>query len=138
MPRIPKSQAAKKQIECQKVTEIREAVIKEYQGQLTAGLTKPSIPKLAQKHGIPEHTLRRLLNPGNLSIDEFNAKKQKIPKAQEEVLVQWCLEMSSCNLPLDHGNLLQYATAVLQTTKLGEKLSVSVMILLHFPPSNDS
>ena len=33
------------------------------------------------------------------------------------------MELSSCNLPLDHGNLLQYATSVLQTTHLGEKLS---------------
>ena len=55
MPRIPKTQAAKKQIECQKVSERSEAAIKEYQGQLTAGLSKPSIAKLAQKHGIPEH-----------------------------------------------------------------------------------
>ena len=56
MPQIPKTQAAKNQIEHQKVTERCEAAIKEYQGQLTAGLTNPSIPKLAQKHGIPEHT----------------------------------------------------------------------------------
>ena len=42
----------------------------------------------------------------------FNATKQKIPKAQEEVLVQWCLELSSCNLPLDCSNLLQFATTV--------------------------
>ena len=33
------------------------------------------------------------------------------------------MELSSCNLPLDRGNLLQYATSVLQTTHLGEKLS---------------
>ena len=112
MPQIPKTQAAKNRIEHQKVTERCEAAIKEYQGQLTAGLTKPSIPKLAQKHGIPECTLQHLLNPGNLSIGEFNATKQKIPKAQEEVLVQWCLELSSCNLPLDCSNLLQYATTV--------------------------
>ena len=123
MPRIPKSQAAKKQIECQKVTESREAAMKEYQDQLTAGLTKPSILKLAQKHSVPECTLRRLLNPSSHNIDDFNATKQKIPKAQEEVLVQWCLELLSRNLPLDHSNLLQYATAVLQTTQLGEKLS---------------
>ena len=57
MPRIPKTQAAKKQIEHQKVTEGCGAAIKEYQDLLTAGLTKPSIPKLAQKHGIPECTL---------------------------------------------------------------------------------
>ena len=49
MPQIPKTQAAKKQIECQKLTERCEAAIKEYQDELTAGLTKPSIPKLAQK-----------------------------------------------------------------------------------------
>jgi len=122
MPRPPKSQAAKKQIECKKATESHEAAIKEYQDQVTAG-SKPSIPKLAQKHGIPECTLRRLLNPGNHSIDDFNAAKQKIPKVQEEVVVQWCLELSSCNIPLDRSNLLLYATAVLQTTQLGEKLS---------------
>ena len=52
---FPKSQAAKKPIEFQKVSERHEVAIKEYQGQLTAGLTKPSIAKLAQKHGIPEH-----------------------------------------------------------------------------------
>ena len=57
MPQIPKSQAAKRQIECKKVTEGHEAAIKEYQDQLTAGSTKPSIPKLAQKHGVPECTL---------------------------------------------------------------------------------
>jgi len=122
MPRPPKSQAAKKQIEHKKATESREAAIKEYQDQVTAG-SKPSIPKLAQKHGIPERTLRRLLNPGNHSIDDFNAAKQKIPRVQEEVLVQWCLELSSHNIPLDRSNLLLYATTVLQTTQLGEKLS---------------
>jgi len=122
MPQHPKSQAAKKQIERKKATESHEAAIKEYQDQVTAG-SKPSIPKLAQKHGIPECTLRRLLNPGNHSIDDFNAAKQKIPKAQEEVLVQWCLELSSHNIPLDHSNLLLYATTVLPTTQLGEKLS---------------
>ena len=78
---------------------------------------------MAQKHGIPERTLRRLLNPGNHSIDDFNAAKQKIPRVQEEVLVQWCLELSSRNIPLDRSNLLLYATTVLQTTHLGEKLS---------------
>ena len=124
MPRIPKTQAAKKQIECQKVTAGCAAAIKEYQDQLAAGVTNPSIPKLAKKHGIPECTLCRLLDPSYHSIDDFNATKQKIPKAQEEVLVQWCLELSSCNLPVDHSNLLQYATAVLQTTHLGEKLSL--------------
>jgi hypothetical protein len=64
-----------------------------------------------------------LSQPGTHSIDEFNETKQKIPKAQEDVLAQWCLELSSCNLPLDHGGLLEYANAVLQTTQLGDKLS---------------
>ena len=37
------------------VTEICEAASKEYQGKLTAGLSKPSILKLAQKYDILKH-----------------------------------------------------------------------------------
>jgi len=123
MVRTAQSEAAKRQIDCRKVAERHQAAIKEYQSFATIGPTKLSIPKLARKHGIPERTLQRLLKPSTRSIDEFNETKLKIPKAQEEVLVQWCLELSSRNLPLDHGNLLEHATAILQTAKSGEKLS---------------
>jgi len=48
-----------------------EATIKEYQ-LCYYRPNKLSIPKLAQKHGIPEHTLQHLLKPITHSIDEFN------------------------------------------------------------------
>ena len=78
MPQIPETQAAKDQIEHQKVTERCEAAIKEYQGQLTAGLTKPSIPKLAQKHGIPEHTLQPLCMSGSLVMKPMTLNTAQI------------------------------------------------------------
>jgi hypothetical protein len=56
MPQIPKSDAAKKQNYHQIVAERCEAAIEEYHSHVATGPTKPSIPKLAQKHGIPEHT----------------------------------------------------------------------------------
>jgi hypothetical protein len=120
---IPKSEAAKKQTYHRGIAERCAAAVKEYQSYVATDPTRPSIPKLAQQYGISERTLRHLLKPGTRTIDEFNETKLKIPKAQEAVLVQWCLELSSRNLPLDNSNLLEYATAVLQTTQPGKKLS---------------
>jgi len=57
MVQTAKSEATKRQINCRKVAERHQAAIKEYQSFATIGPTKLSIPKLAQKHGIPECTL---------------------------------------------------------------------------------
>jgi hypothetical protein len=59
-----------------------------------------SICALALKYNVNQDTLRAHLNLNHISIDVFNATKQALIPTQEDILIQWVIEMANQNLSL--------------------------------------
>jgi len=56
------------------------------------------IHALALKYKVNKGTLRAHIDPNHISINIFNAIKQALSPTQEDVLIQWVIEMANQNL----------------------------------------
>jgi len=93
MARKPKSNLQKNQINRQKAISALSDAVAEYKDR--SAQEKVSIHALALKYKVNKGTLRAHIDPNHISIDVFNATKQALSPIQEDVLVQWVIEMAN-------------------------------------------
>ena len=111
MPGRAKSKKAKRQEErLEKTLREREAA-NAYQSRKEAG-EGVSYAKVATEFKVNETTLRRRVLSLGQSISEFNATKQKLSPAEEEVLVVSILEASCHGFPPTHHQIAMEADSI--------------------------
>jgi Tc5 transposase-like DNA-binding protein len=133
MGRIARSEASKKRTDREKVQKQLAEAKADYRHLYDTwerlkdlnGPPKPTIRGVAINHKVSYASLRRSLDEGYISIDDFNAQKTKIPLAQELTIVDWCISVAQQNLPMDRQLLHEYASSVLHTTNPKAKLGVT-------------
>ena len=117
MPGRAKSKKAKRQ-ERQLAKTLRErAAADAYQSRKEAG-ENTSYAKVAAEFGVYESTVHHRVLSVGCSIAEFNATKQKLTPAEEEVLVKSILESSRHGFPPTHHQIAMEADSI-QSTRLG-------------------
>jgi hypothetical protein len=98
MARKPKSNLQKNHINQQKAISGLCNAVTEYKD--CSSQKKESICALALKYKVNKGTLRAHLDPNHTSINVFNATKQALSPTQEDVLIQWVIEMANQNFAL--------------------------------------
>ncbi|KAH7917906.1 hypothetical protein BV22DRAFT_992342, partial [Leucogyrophana mollusca] len=83
------------------------------------GQTKPKVERqglrsVVSKHRVAFKTLGRLYK-GGTSISEFNATKQKLTPAEEQVLVDFLVESADRGFSLDNTGIEQEANEILKS-----------------------
>ena len=118
MPGRAKSRKAKRQEEQIVKTQKERVAANAYQSRKEAG-KDVSYAKVAAEFGVKESTVcRRVLSVG-LSLPEFNASKQKLTPAEEEVLVTSILEASRHGFPPTYHQIAMEADCI-QSARLGK------------------
>ena len=117
MPGRPKSKKARRQEEQLVKTQKERAAANAYQSRKETG-ESVSYAKVAAEFGVNESTVRRRVLSVGLSISEFNASKQKLTPAEEEVLVASILEASHHGFPPTHHQIAMEADCI-QFSRLG-------------------
>ena len=117
MARKPKSNRQKNHINRQKAISTLSDAVAEYKDR--SALEKVSIRALALKYKVNKGTLKAHLDPNHISIDAFNATKQALSPTQEDILIQWVIEMANRNLALQPCVIWDKAQLIAQATKPG-------------------
>ena len=118
MPGCAKSIKAKRQQEQLLKTQKERIAADTYKSRKEAG-EDVSYAKVAAEFGVNKHTVRcRVLSVG-LSLSEFNASKQKLTPAEEEVLVVSILKASQHGFPPTHHQIAMEANHI-QSTRLDQ------------------
>jgi len=118
MPGRAKSRKAKRQEERLVKTQKEQVAANAYRSRKEAG-KDVSYAKVAAEFGVKESTVRRRVLSVGLSLSEFNATKQKLTPAEEEVLVTSILEASRHGFPPTHRQIAMEADCI-QLARLGE------------------
>ena len=121
MARKPKNNHQKNHVNRQKVIDALSDAVAEYKDR--SALEKVSIRALALKYKVNKGTLRAHIDPNHISIDVFNATKQALSPTQEDVLIQWVIEMANRNLALRPCVIWEKAQLIAQATKPGIVIS---------------
>lgn len=114
MPGRAKSRKSKQQQELQLKTRQEQAAANAYQSRKEAG-ESVSYAKVAREFGVKESTVRRRVLSVGVPLPEFNALKQKLTPAEEEVLVTSILEASRHGFPPTHRQIAQEADCIQST-----------------------
>lgn len=72
-----------------------------------------SIRAIALECDVPNSTLADRIN-GKQSMRQFNATKQKLTMAEEEVLTKLIAISSNCGIPFDHSTICRHANKIIQ------------------------
>ena len=88
------------------------------QEKMQPSKTRKGLRTIAAEYNVNYVTLSRQINGGR-SISEFNALKQKLSKAEEQVLVQFIQESADCGFPMSHKTITFYANSICQS-RLGD------------------
>ena len=84
-----------------------------------------SIRDVAHQFKVDHTTLGRDLLSGHQTIDDFNAKKTKLSRAQEAVVVEWAVSLADRNLALTPKLIGEQALLVYRSTNPDGTLSPS-------------
>jgi len=113
------SEAAKKQKERRLVNKRAKDAIEAYRNEKHLHGTA-SYTKIAEKFNINRITLSNLEKGKTRPLSEFNASKQKLTPAEEDVLVEAIILASRQGIPCTHGDIREEADAILQS-RLGRQ-----------------
>jgi hypothetical protein len=117
------SEAAKRQKQRKLVNKKMNDAIKEYGTQkLLYG--KASYQEIAVKFGVNRVTLANLEQGKHCPMSVFNASKQKLTPAEEDVLMEAIILASRQGIPYTHGHIREEANAILrsrQSMKVGKR-----------------
>ena len=111
MPGRAKSKKLKRQQEQQLKAQRERAAANAYRSRKEAGVDV-SYAKVAEEFGVKESTVRRRALSVGLSLSEFNASKQKLTLAEEEILVTSILEASRRGFPPTHHQIAMEADCI--------------------------
>lgn len=117
MPGRAKSKKAKRQEEQVAKTLREHTAADAYQSRKEPG-KEISYARVPSEFGVSESTLRRRILAIGCPISEFNAMKQKLLPAEEEVLVTSILEASRHGFPPTHHQIAMEADCI-QSARLG-------------------
>lgn len=118
MPGRTKSNKAKRQEERLLKTQRERAAANAYQSRKDAG-ESVSYARIAAEFRVNESTVRRRVLSLGLSLADFNASKQKLTPAEEEVLVKSILDASRHGFPHTYQRIAMEADCI-QSARLGE------------------
>ena len=90
-----------------------QIALKVYQQGQDGTTTKKPLREVAEKYNVATRTLARRYKNEGQSLLEFNASKQKLTPAEEDVLVKFMLESANHGFPLGHCEIKQNANAIL-------------------------
>jgi DNA-binding XRE family transcriptional regulator len=113
------SEAAKRQKKRRQNDEKMKNAIKDYRAEKSLHGTA-SYQKTAEKFGVNRVTLANLEQGKNQPLSTFNASKQKLTPAEEDVLVESIILASRQGIPHTHGHIREEANTILQS-RLGNR-----------------
>ncbi|KAJ2929322.1 hypothetical protein H1R20_g7775, partial [Candolleomyces eurysporus] len=107
-----------KKLKCNRLDlqRLKEAATAYHNGTLAG--KKQSLRAVANRFKVSKLTLQRYINGKGRTMLEFNATKQKLTNAEEDLLVRFILESADRGFPLRHREVKQYAN-VLRSSRLG-------------------
>ena len=118
MPGCAKSKKLKQQQEQWLKAQMEQAAANAYKSRKEAG-EDISYAKVVHEFSVKESTVRRRVLSVGLLLSEFNASKQKLTPAEEEVLVALILEASRHGFPPTHHQVAMEADHI-QSTHLSK------------------
>jgi DNA-binding XRE family transcriptional regulator len=113
------SEAAKRQKKRRQNDEKMKNAIEDYRAEKSLHGTA-SYQKTAEKFGVNRITLANLEQGKNQPLSTFNASKQKLTPAEEDVLVESIILASRQGIPHTHGHIREEANTILQS-RLGNR-----------------
>lgn len=114
MTKYAVSEKQKKLNRSDEKTEHMEKAMEEYRDeQKKEKKDQISIRALAAKHNIAYSTLLDRVN-GKQSIQAFNATKQRLTTAEEEILVKLISVFSNQGIPFQHATIAEHANRIIQ------------------------